>query len=75
MTNWTGKRIGKYEVKELLGKGGMGEVYKAFHPALDREVAIKLIHTHLTSESDAVDRFRREPKVVAALRHPGIVQV
>jgi serine/threonine protein kinase len=75
MTTWIDQQIGKYEIKELLGQGGMGEVYKAFHPALEREVALKLIHTHLVSDPEAVDRFRREAKVVAALRHPGIVQV
>ena len=75
MSNWIGKQIGKYEVTELLGRGGMGEVYKAYHPALERDVALKLIHTHLTNESDTIDRFRREAKVVAGLRHPGIVQV
>ncbi len=75
MTDWIGQQIGKYEIKELLGRGGMGEVYKAFQPALERAVAIKLIHTHLAGEPGAVDRFRREAKVVAALRHPGIVQV
>ena len=75
VVNWLGKQIGKYEVKALLGKGGMGEVYKAYHPALERDVAIKLIHTHLASESGAVDRFRREAKVIAALRHSGIVQI
>jgi serine/threonine-protein kinase len=53
----------------------MGEVYQAFHPALERKVAIKLIHTRLVSDPEAIDRFRREAKVVAALRHPGIVQV
>ncbi len=75
MTGWMGKQIGKYEVKELLGRGGMGEVYKAFQPALERDVAIKLIHTHLVGEPGAIDRFRREAKAIAALRHPGIVQV
>ena len=75
MANWTGKQIGKYEIKELLGRGGMGAVYQAYHPALERDVAIKLIHTHLAGEPDAVERFRREARVVAALRHPGIIQI
>ncbi len=68
-------RIGKYEIKGLLGKGGMGEVYRAYQPSLERDVAIKLIHTHLTNDPDQIDRFRREARVVAALRHPGIVQI
>jgi tRNA A-37 threonylcarbamoyl transferase component Bud32 len=53
----------------------MGEVYKAFHPTLERDVAIKLIRTQQAYEPNTIDRFRREAKVVAALRHPGIVQV
>jgi WD40 repeat protein/serine/threonine protein kinase len=75
MTDWSGKQIGKYEIGEILGQGGMGEVYKAFQPGLDRYVAIKTIHTYLASDSTALDRFRREAKVVAGLRHPNIVQV
>jgi len=75
MSDWIGEQIGKYRVEELLGQGGMGTVYKAFHPILERDVAIKLIHTHLATTPDAVERFRREAKVVAALRHSGIVQV
>ncbi|MBN1217282.1 MAG: AAA-like domain-containing protein [Anaerolineae bacterium] len=70
-----GKRIGKYQIQELLGKGGMGEVYRASHPTLERDVAIKLIHLHHTGDSAVADRFRREAKVVAALRHSGIIQV
>jgi len=53
----------------------MGEVYKAVHPALERDVAIKLIHIARTDSRSALERFRREAKVVAALRHPGIVQL
>ncbi|HSG20107.1 MAG TPA: serine/threonine-protein kinase, partial [Burkholderiaceae bacterium] len=75
MTDLSGKYFGKYEVKSRLGRGGMGEVYRAFHPTLEREVAIKTIHTHLADDPKAVDRFRQEARVVAALRHPGIVQV
>jgi len=75
MTDWTGHQIGKYQIKELLGRGGMGEVYRAYPPALERDVAIKLIHTRRADDPAVADRFRREAKVVAALRHPGIVQV
>ena len=75
MSDWSGKQIGKYQVKEPLGHGGMGRVYRAFHPALDRDVAIKLIHPHLTGDRGFVDRFQREAKIIASLRHPSIVQV
>ena len=71
----TVKQIGKYIVKELLAKGGMGEIYKASHPTLERDVAIKVIHTHKASDPHIVDRFQREAKVIATLRHPGIIQI
>ncbi|MEZ4512949.1 MAG: protein kinase [Chloroflexota bacterium] len=74
MNRWSGQQIGKYEVKELLGRGGTGEVYKAWHPALARDVAIKTIHT-FSDEPKAIERFRREAQIIAALRHPNIVQV
>jgi serine/threonine protein kinase len=73
--NLTIKQIGKYIVKELLARGGMGEIYKAAHPTLERDVAIKLIHTDKLSDPNIVDRFWREAKVVAGLRHPGIIQL
>jgi WD40 repeat protein/tRNA A-37 threonylcarbamoyl transferase component Bud32/energy-coupling factor transporter ATP-binding protein EcfA2 len=75
VTDWIGRRIGKYEITERVGSGGTAEVYKALHPDLDRDVAIKMIHPHLTRDPGFVDRFRREARTVAALRHPGIVQV
>lgn len=69
------ERIGKYVVKELLGRGGMGEIYRAYHPKLERDVAIKLIHTYRASDPLIVERFQREARVIAALRHPGIIQI
>ena len=74
MNRWSGQQIGKYEIKELLGRGGTGEVYKAYHPALARDVAIKTIHT-FSDDPKAIARFRREAQIIAALRHPNIVQV
>ena len=71
----TVEQIGKYPVKALLGRGGMGEIYKAAHPKLERDVAIKLIHTYKAADPRMIDRFQREARVVAALRHPGIIQV
>ena len=67
--------IGRYQVVGSLGRGGMATVFKAFHPALDRTVAIKVIRRDLTDEPDFLDRFRQEAKAVARLRHPNIVQV
>jgi serine/threonine protein kinase/Tfp pilus assembly protein PilF len=75
MADLTGQRLGKYEIKERLGRGGMAEVYKAYHPGLDRLVAVKVLHPHLAETADFLGRFRREAQAVARLRHPHIVQV
>ncbi|HZN61902.1 MAG TPA: protein kinase, partial [Planctomycetota bacterium] len=63
------------DVVELLGAGGMGIVYKARQPGLDRSVALKVLSPKLTSDREFVARFNREAKAMAALNHPGIVQV
>jgi serine/threonine protein kinase len=70
----TGTRLGDYQVRELLGSGGMASVYRGYDPALDREVAIKVIHPSAQSKDFAV-RFQREARMVAKLRHPNIVQI
>ncbi|MBN1178899.1 MAG: serine/threonine protein kinase, partial [Anaerolineae bacterium] len=70
-----GETVGRYEIIDHLGHGGMAEVYKAYHPGLDRYVAVKVMHTFLAREKDFLERFQREAKAVAALRHPNIVQV
>jgi serine/threonine-protein kinase len=70
-----GATFGRYEIVERLGAGGMAVVYRAFHPALDRIVAIKVIRSDLTEDPEFVERFRAEAKAVARLRHPNIVQV
>lgn len=75
MRNLSGQKIGQYEIREQLGRGGMAEVYKAYQPGLDRFVAIKVMLGHLASDGDFVERFRREAKAVARLRHPNILQV
>ncbi len=67
--------LGKYEIRERLGRGGMAEVYKGYHAALDRYVAIKLLHSFLADDSEFKVRFEREAQNVAKLRHPNIVQV
>jgi hypothetical protein len=71
----TGMRLGAYEVIELLAHGGMAEVYKGHHSRLDRTVAIKVLSTGLAGDLDFRQRFEREARAVAALRHPNIVQV
>ena len=70
MVNWTGEHIGKYQVKKLLGQGGMGQVYQAFHPALERDVALKVIHTRLARDPEAVDRFQGPRHPSSPLRLP-----
>ncbi len=69
------KRLGKYELQEVLGRGGMAEVWKGFDPQLKRYVAIKFMHTNLRSDPDFMNRFLREGQAIAALRHPTTVQV
>ncbi|MGD1078673.1 MAG: protein kinase [Candidatus Sulfotelmatobacter sp.] len=69
------KRIGKYEVIDLLGRGGMGLVYRAFDRQLNREVAIKTVTEGFTGDQDMLKRFYREAAKTAALRHPNIVIV
>ena len=71
-----GKRIGgRYEVHEMLGEGGMAEVYEAVDPRLGRKVAVKLLHRHLSSDSQFQTRFEREAQAIARLEHPHIIQV
>jgi eukaryotic-like serine/threonine-protein kinase len=66
-------RLGPYEILSPLGAGGMGEVYRAKDTRLDRFVAIKVLPEHLAQSPDALARFEREAKAVAALNHPNIL--
>jgi serine/threonine protein kinase len=75
MVDVLGTRLGRYEIRERLGKGGMAAVYKAWDTNLERWVAVKVLHEHLADEADFKTRFEREAKVVASLNHPNIVQV
>ncbi|HML23242.1 MAG TPA: protein kinase [Aggregatilinea sp.] len=70
-----GRKLGKYEIIERIGRGGMAEVYRAYHSALDRYVAIKILHPFLSDDPEFKDRFEREARNVAKLKHPNIVQV
>ncbi|APZ93390.1 serine/threonine protein kinase [Fuerstiella marisgermanici] len=63
----------RYRIIELIGKGGMGDVYKARHRLMDRLVALKLINQDLVKNTQAVERFRREVRAAASLTHPNIV--
>jgi serine/threonine protein kinase len=75
MNGLIGKTLGQYRITEQLGKGGMAEVFKAFQPALNRYVAVKVLHPFVATEEGFLARFQREAQSVAALRHPHIVQV
>src|SRR5438876_7896478 len=69
------QRIGKYELRERLGRGGMAEVWKAFDSQLERYVAIKILHADLQADPEFMTRFTREARVIASLHHPNIVQI
>jgi len=66
---------GKFRVTAVLGKGGFGTVYRATDTTLDREVALKVLHTVLSADPNFVSRFRTEAKAIANLRHPNIVGI
>ncbi len=70
-----GHTLGPYQILEKIGQGGMAEVYKGFHPALHRYVAIKLLGQFLQADPSFARRFQREAQAVAALRHPNIIQI
>lgn len=70
-----GERFGAYELHSELGRGGMGVVYKARRPGLDRFVALKVLLGSETASATRVKRFQREAELAAKLRHQGIVQV
>ncbi|NIO67591.1 MAG: protein kinase [Anaerolineae bacterium] len=70
-----GENIGPYRIIEQLGQGGMATVFKAYHPALDRYVAIKVLHPAFKEDPNFLARFQREARIVAKLEHPHIVPV
>jgi serine/threonine protein kinase len=70
-----GRQVGRYRILEQLGSGGMSVVYKGLDTALDREVAVKVLHPHLSSKDESRKRLAREAKAVAKLHHPNILEV
>ena len=76
MSTLVGIRLnGRYRLDAQIGAGGMSTVYRAFDTTLERRVAIKLMHREIASDSDQLERFRREARAVAQLSHPHIVGV
>src|SRR6516162_7582985 len=70
-----GTRLGSLEITALLGKGGMGEVYRARDTTLKRDVAIKILPDEFARDTDRVSRFQREAEVLASLNHPNIAAI
>jgi len=71
----SGTRLGSYEIVDLLGTGGMGEVYRARDTHLKREVAMKVLPPAFAADADRLARFEREAQVLAALNHPNIATI
>jgi len=70
-----GTRIGKYEIVSPLGQGGMGVVYRAHDTNLERDVAVKVLPRNMAEDADALERFEREARAVAALSHPNVLAI
>src|SRR5205814_931662 len=70
-----GTQLGSHEITALIGKGGMGEVYRARDTKLKREVAIKILPDEFSRDADRVSRFQREAEFLALLNHPNIAAI
>ncbi|HUP35063.1 MAG TPA: serine/threonine-protein kinase, partial [Candidatus Limnocylindria bacterium] len=75
MTLPPGATLGRFQILEPLGQGGMATVYKAYQPSLEREVALKVLRPGFAQDAQFLERFEREAKSIGRLRHPHIVQV
>jgi tRNA A-37 threonylcarbamoyl transferase component Bud32 len=76
VTAIVGTRLdGRYRIEELIGSGGMSTVYRAFDETLEREVAIKILHSEISRDPASIERFAREARTVAQLSHPNVVMV
>ena len=71
----SGQSLGKYKLIRRLGKGGMAEVYLANQPTIERQVAIKVLHRHLSEDENFIQRFKREARSLGQLQHPYIVNI
>jgi serine/threonine protein kinase len=67
-----GTRLGVYEIREAIGEGGMGEVYRARDTRLQRDIALKILPEAFSSDAERLARFEREALMLAALNHPHI---
>src|SRR5215510_7052743 len=70
-----GDRLGPYEIAGFVGAGGMGEVYRARDPRLNRDVAIKVLHASVAADPERLRRFTAEARAIAALNHPNVLTI
>ncbi len=70
-----GQRIGQYQIKERIGAGGMGEVWRAWDQKLERDVAIKVLPPEFSADADRVQRFEREARTISRLKHSNIITI
>ena len=75
MADMIGRVVGKYQLVERLGQGGMAEVYRAYQPDVERQVVVKILHCHLASTADFVERLQREARAAGSLLHTNIVRI
>lgn len=74
-SRWMGKMLGKYRIVDMLGQGGMGIVFKAHDPTIERDVAIKLLPEDVAADEQALRRFREEAKAAGKLNHPNVIAI
>jgi serine/threonine protein kinase len=75
MTISAGTKLGRYEIRSMIGEGGMGEVYLARDTQLGRDVAIKVLPSVYSSDKERLDRFEQEACAASALNHPNILSI
>ena len=73
MTLAAGEKLGRYEIRAKIGEGGMGEVYRAYDPKVNREVAIKILPASFSTDKDRLARFEQEAQAAGGLNHPNIL--
>jgi serine/threonine-protein kinase len=72
---WVGRRLNNYQIREIIGTGGMGVVYMAYHELMDKHVAIKMLRAALVTDTMSVKRFTREAQAASKLNHPHIISM
>ena len=75
MRDLIGRKLGPYEIRDVIGHGGMATVYRAYQPSLNRFVAIKVLNTVMAQDTEFVARFRQEALAAGGLDHPNILRI